>query len=394
MTGLKVHRAAAFSRTAVLGIVMASIGAVSGCKSTEQVAAGERGEALSTKESWGELNGKDVHLFTLRNENGLTVKATDYGATLTQVWTPDREGRFADITLGFNTFKEYRQTGVPYFGAIVGRSANRIDSGRFTLDGTDYQLATNDGAHHLHGGDVGFDKRVWKGEILKNVENGEAVRFTRVSPAGEENYPGTLTASVTYTLTNDDELITDIEAITDEATLCNIAQHAYWNLAGQNSGTVKDQVLTLYASRYTPVGPTLIPTGELAPVENTAFDFTQGKPIGQDLEAAGGNPIGFDHNFVVDGPTGQVRPVAKAVDPKSGRVMELSSDQPGVQFYSGNFLDSTLKGKEGATYDQYEGFCLETQLFPNAINEPGWPQPVLRPGQVYHHRMVTKFSAE
>jgi len=350
----------------------------------------------ATASVWGTVttgrHTERLSMYTLRNSAGVTLRATDLGATIVELHAPDRDGELADITLGFDNAEQYR-TESPYFGAIAGRCANRIAQGRFTLDGREHQLATNNGPNHLHGGEVGFDKRVWDAELVDDPR-GQSVRFSRTSPAGEEGYPGTLEASVTSTLTDDNELICEMEATTDAPTLCNLAQHAYWNLAGHGSGTIEGHELTIHAERYTPVDATLIPTGELAPVAGTPFDFRQPKPIGRDLMEVGDDPKGYDHNFVIEGDPGAMRPVAWLHEPGSGRVMLLSADQPGLQFYAGNFLDGSVVGKDGVRYQQYGGLCLETQRFPDAINNPGWVSPVLRPGETYRHRMVFRFTTD
>lgn len=339
---------------------------------------------------WGTVDGKPVKLYTLTNSNGLVMKVTDYGAIITELHVPDRDGNLADIVLGFDDLDGYL-AGHPYFGAVAGRCANRIANGKFELDGKSYELATNDGPNHLHGGIKGFDKYIWSAETI-DTDEGPGIRLTRTSPDGEEGYPGEVEATVTYVLTNQDELKITMEATTDAPTVVNLAQHTYWNLGGHDSGEIVDQVAQLHASRYTPVDETLIPTGEQAEVAGTPFDFTTPKPIGRDLKAAGGTPIGYDHNFVVDGDPVTLRPVAVVHDPKSGRQLELLADKPGVQFYTGNFLDGTNVGKGGAVYRQYNGFCLETQNFPDSIHQPEWPSVVLRPGEGYRHRMVVKFG--
>ncbi len=345
---------------------------------------------------FGEADGKPVTLYTLENAKGARVGITDYGAIVTECWMPDRDGRYQDIALGFDTLAEYKEKS-PYFGAIAGRVANRIDEGRFTLDGHTYQLATNNGPNHLHGGNKGFDKVVWDAETFQGIE-GPGVRLTYVSPAGEENYPGAVRVQVEYQLTNNNELRVITEARTDAPTPINIAHHSYWNLAGQASGTILGQQLMLNADRYTPVDSTLIPTGQIAPVAGTPFDFRTPKAIGRDIGQLPGNgsddPGGYDINYVVNGSPNAYRLVARASDPGSGRVMEIYADQPGVQFYSGNFLDN-LPGKGGAIYPKHGAFCLETQVFPDSINhqgEAGWPNAVLRPEQTYRHVMVHRFS--
>jgi aldose 1-epimerase len=322
---------------------------------------------------FGKAGDTPVQLYTLTNRHGLVARITNYGAIVTELHVPDKTGRLADIVLGFENLDRY-VAGHPYFGAIVGRVANRIGNASFTLDGRTYQLAANDKPHHLHGGARGWDKVVWNG-ALRNSADGPALELTYVSKDGDEGYPGTVTARTVRT------------------TLVNMAHHSYWNLAGHNSGTILDHELTLYADQYTP-GTPMVPDGRVAPVKGTPFDFTRAKAIGRELKQAGGTPTGYDHNFVVNGAAGQLRPVARLRDPRSGRVLTLSADQPGVQFYTGNFLDGTARGKN-ATYAQYSGLCLETQTFPNAINVPSWrDQVILRPGQTYRHRMVHRFSAE
>jgi aldose 1-epimerase len=339
---------------------------------------------------FGKLGGTPVQLHTLTNRHGLVARITNFGAIVTELHVPDRAGRFADIVLGFEDLDSYVK-GHPYFGAIVGRVANRIGNAEFTLGGTRYPLDANDKPHHLHGGRRGWDKVVWNARPF-DTPAGPALELTYVSKDGEEGYPGTVTARTVYTLTNDNQLIVDMQATTDRTTLVNMAHHSYWNLGGHGSGTILDHELTLYADRYTP-GTPMVPDGRIRPVEGTPFDFTRAKAIGKDLKNAGGKPVGYDHNFVVNGEPNQLRPVARLEDPASGRVMTLSADQPGVQFYTGNFLDGSSRGK-GATYVQYAGLCLETQKFPNAINVPAWrDQVILSAGQTYRHRMVHTFSA-
>jgi len=348
-------------------------------------------------DSWGTIDGARVRLYELENTHGLRAVLTDYGATLVQLHVPDRHGRQADIVLGFDSVADYVDRS-PYFGCTAGRCANRIAGGRFTLDGVPASLATNNGPNHLHGGERGFDKQIWAATSAI-TPLGPSVTFTLVSPDGDEGYPGRLEVSVTYTLTHEDELLVDMEATSDAPTVVNLAHHTYWNLAGHDAGTVRGQALQLSAQRYTPVDATLIPTGELALVAGTPFDFRTRKAIGADLDElppAGDDPGGYDVNFVVDGAAGTMRPVARVEDPSSGRVLEIRSDQAGVQFYSGNWLDG-IAGKDGARYDRQDGFCLETQAFPDAVNhqgEAGWPSVILRPGETYRHRMVHAFNAD
>jgi aldose 1-epimerase len=340
---------------------------------------------------FGKQGETPVQLYTLTNTNGLVAKITNYGAIVTELHVPDRAGTLADIVLGFDNLDGYVK-GSPYFGAIVGRVANRIRNAEFMLEGQRYTLAANDKPHHLHGGTKGWDKVMWSATPIETTE-GPALELTYVSRDGEEGYPGSVTARTIYTLTNANELKVDMQATTDKTTLVNIAHHSYWNLGGHNSGTILDHELTLYADRYTPGSP-MVPYGEITPVKGTPFDFTSAKPIGKELQQAGGTPIGYDHNFIVNGELNQLRPVARLKDPQSGRVMTVSADQPGLQFYTGNFLDGSIRGKN-ATYVQYAALCLETQKFPNAINVPAWrDQVILRPGQTYRHMMVHTFSVE
>jgi aldose 1-epimerase len=357
----------------------------------DKTADATTGRPSTTAAPFGKLGDTAVQLYTLTNNNGLVARITDYGAILTELRVPDRAGTVADIVLGFESLDGYVKNN-PYFGAIVGRVANRIMNAAFDLEGQRFALAANDKPHHLHGGARGWDKVVWNAMPVDTAD-GPSLELTYVSRDGEEGYPGTVTAKTVYTLTNKNELRVEMQATTDKTTLVNMAHHSYWNLAGHSSGTILDQQLTLNADQYTP-GTPMVPDGRIASVTGTPFDFRSPKLIGTDLKQAGGKPIGYDHNFIVNGAPNQLRPVARLKDPKSGRVMTLSADQPGVQFYTGNFLDGSAKGK-GASYLQYSGLCLETQKFPNAINVPAWrDQVILRPGQTYRHVMIHKFSVE
>jgi aldose 1-epimerase len=345
-----------------------------------------------TKTSFGKAGGKNVDLYTLSNGNDLVAKVATYGATLVGLEAPDRDGKPADVVLGFDTLDGYL-AGSPYFGSTVGRVANRIRNASVELEGRRYALAANNGAHHLHGGVKGWDKVVWTAEAMDTAE-GPALRLAYVSRDGEEGYPGTVVASCIYTLTWKNELRVAMEATTDAVTLVNMAHHTYWNLAGQDAGPITGHELTLVANAYTPGDP-LVPTGQIAEVGGTPFDFTAPKPIGRDLLAAGGTPVGYDHNFVVDGDPLALRPVARLADPKTGRVLTIEADQPGVQFYSGNYLDGSIRGKGGKPYPQHSGVCLETQAFPNAISVPAWrDQVIVRPGSPYQHLMIHRFSTE
>jgi aldose 1-epimerase len=336
--------------------------------------------------------GQTVDLFTLTNKNGMKVTLSSYGATVVNLLVPDKNGKLADVSLGFDSFAPY-QTKSPYFGAIVGRYGNRIAKGRFTLDGTTYQLATNNAPNHLHGGVKGFDKRIWKGTILPSKE--PSVRFTLHSAHGQEGYPGNLDAAVTYTLTGRNELRISYEATTDKPTVLNLTNHTYFNLAGAGNGNILGHQLKINASRFTPVDPTLIPTGELKKVEGTVMDFRKPTTIGARIKEVGGTPVGYDHNYVLDKtPHLGLALAAEVKEPASGRVMKVFTDQPGIQFYSGNFLDGTIAGKGGKTYEQYTGFCLETQHFPDSPNKPNFPSTVLRPGETYKSTTVYAFSVK
>jgi len=341
------------------------------------------------KASFGTVDGKPVDLYTLTNAKGATAKITNYGAIVTDLQMPDKAGKMGSVVLGLDDVDTYVKKS-PYFGATAGRVANRIKDATFTLDGKQYKLNANDAPHHLHGGKKGWDKVIWTAEP-KETKDGPSLKLTYISKEGDENYPGTVTATTLYTLTNDNEFRVDMSATTDKTTLINMAHHSYWNLAG--GGTILDHELTIPADSYTP-GEGLVPTGAVKPVKGTPFDFTTAKPIGKDVKAAGGKPVGYDHNWVVNGEPHQLRVVAKLKDPKSGRVMTISADQPGLQFYSGNFMDGTTKGK-GVTHEHWGGLCLESQKFPNSVNVPAWREEViLKPGQTYKHTMVHKFTTE
>lgn len=345
-----------------------------------------------TKTSFGKADGKNVDLYTLNNGHDIVAKVATYGATLVGLEAPDRDGKLADVVLGFDDLDGYL-AGTQYFGSTVGRVANRIRNGAFELDGRRFAVATNNGTHHLHGGIKGWDKVVWTAEAMDTAE-GPALRLAYVSRDGEEGYPGVVAASCLYTLTWKNELRVAMRATTDAVTLVAMAHHSYWNLGGQDAGPITDHELTLFAEAYTPGDP-LVPTGEVADVTGTPFDFTTPKAIGRDLAAAGGEPVGYDHNFVVDGEPQVLRPVARLADPKSGRVLTLEADQPGVQFYSGNYLDGSVRGKGGKPYPRNGGVCLETQAFPNAINVPAWrDQVIVRPGKPYQHLMVHRFTTD
>ena len=348
---------------------------------------------------WGMVDDKTVYLYTLDNGQGITAKITNYGALLTELHLPDRNGESADVALGFDTLDGYL-AGHPYFGCTVGRVANRIANGKFTLDGKEYTLATNIGPSHLHGGEEGFDKKVWDVIAKSAVTEGVYLTMKYVSPDGEEGYPGNLTVTVTYTLKVRDLWI-DMRAETDAPTIVNLANHAYWNLAGHDAGDILNHELSFNADNYTPTDETIIPTGEIASVKDTPFDFRESKPIGRDIGQlpgdGGEDPGGYDINFALNGEVGTMRLAARASEPSSGRKMEVFTDVPGVQLYTGNYLDGSLSGKGDTVYNKHAGFCLEPQHFPDAINKegtPGWQSVILRPGDLYRHSILFRFSTE
>ncbi|NDQ55779.1 MAG: galactose mutarotase [Acidipila sp.] len=348
-------------------------------------------KATAAKSVFGKMaDGTTIDLFSLTNAGGTTAKLISYGASLESLSVPDRNGNFNDVVLGFDDLKEYLGEH-PYFGATIGRVANRIAKGKFTLGGKEYSLAINNAPNTLHGGKEGFSRKVWKGEIIGGSA-GASVRFTYVSPDGEEGYPGTLKATVVYTLTDQNALQIKYTASVDKTTIVNLTNHSYFNLAG--SGSILNHVLYLNADKYTPVDSTLIPTGEIAPVRGTPFDFTAATAIGARISQVAGDPGGYDHNFVLNGPAGRLKLAARVSEPTSGRQVEMWTTEPGVQFYSGNFLDGTNKGKQGAIYAKHGGFCLEAQHFPDSVNHANFPSTILRPGSLYRQQTVYKFSTK
>jgi aldose 1-epimerase len=334
-----------------------------------------------------------IQEYTLANKNGMVVKLTNYGATITAIRVPDRDGNFADVALGYGSVEEYiNAVNRPYFGCVAGRYANRIAKGKFTLDGIEYELATNNGDNHLHGGNMGFDKVVWKARVLDN-----GVELSYLAKDGEEGYPGNLQVTVTYILTDDNEIFMHYKAVTDKATPVNLTNHTYFNLAGEGSGTINSHVLQLKASRFTPVDEGLIPTGELRQVDGTTFDFRAPKAIGKDLNAEDEQlriGKGYDHNWVLDRKGSGLETAAVLYEPGSGRVLEVITEEPAIQFYGGNFLDGRLTGKSGRPYNHRNGLCLETQHYPDSPNRPEWPSTILRPGEEYSTTTVYKFSTQ
>ena len=349
-----------------------------------------------TSEPWGEVDGEAVTLYTLTNATGMEVKITNYGGIITSVMVPDRDGNMADVTLGFDNLDEY-VAGHPYFGNITGRYANRIARGTFDIDGEDFYLAVNNAPNTLHGGVKGFDKVVWAAEEMTGT--GEVgIKLSRVSPDMEEGYPGNLAVDVTYTLTDSDEIRIDYHATTDESTHVNLTNHAYWNLGGEGTGTADGHELQLMASNYTPVDASLIPTGEIAPVAGTPLDFTAAHPIGERIRDNFEQLLlgrGYDHNFVLDRPSPDDTSLivaAVVVEPDSGRTLTISTTEPGIQFYSGNFLDATEVGAAGKMYRQGDAFALETQHYPDSPNQEDFPDTLLEPGEEFNSTTIYAFS--
>ena len=339
-------------------------------------------------------NGTPVEIYTLTNANGIELRAMTYGGIITSVKVPDRSGTLGDIVLGFDTIDGYLKES-PYFGALIGRYGNRIAKGQFTLGGKTFKLATNNGPNHLHGGVKGFDKVVWNALPGESAE-GVSITFTRTSPDGEEGYPGALRASVRYLLTDKNELAIDYRATTDKATPVNLTQHSYFNLAA-DSGDILGHQLLISASRYTPVDDTLIPSGDMAPVKGTPFDFQASTPIGARINADNvqlKNGKGYDHNWVLNRAGAGLQPAARVVEPKSGRTLDIATTEPAIQFYSGNFLDGTITGKAGRVYKHRAGFCLETQHYPDSPNHPNFPSTILQPGQTYASKTVFTFGVQ
>jgi aldose 1-epimerase len=358
--------------------------------------AKEASKAGVQKESFGKTkDGQPVDLYTLTNANGLVVKISNYGGTVMQLWVPDRDGKLEDIALGFDNIGDYEELS-PYFGSLIGRYGNRIGKGKFTLDGKQYTLATNNDENHLHGGVKGFDKVVWDAKPLE-IRNGAALQLHYLSKDMEEGYPGNLDVTVVYTLTNKDELKIHYKATTDKPTVLNLTNHTYFNLAGQGNGDILGHKLMLNADHYTPVDAGLIPTGEIAPVEGTPFDFTEATAIGARINNDHPQLVygkGYDHNWVLNKKDNEMSLAAKVYEPNSGRVMKIFTEEPSIQFYAGNFLDGTFSGKDDKVYKHRYAFCLETQHYPDSPNKPNFPSVVLRPGETYETTTVHKFTTK
>jgi len=352
------------------------------------------------KESFGQFKGQPVELYTLTNNHGVMMKITTYGGIITELYTPDKEGKMGNVALGFDKLDgylspEYEKSN-PNFGAIIGRYGNRIAKGKFTLDGVEYTLAINNGENHLHGGNIGFNRVLWAAEPVENAE-GKSLVLTYTSKDMEENYPGNLEVTVTYTLTDDNELKIAYQATTDKATPCNLTNHSYFNLSAGKQPTIAGHELVIIADRFTEVDDGLIPTGNLPEVAGTPMDFTTPFKIGERIDAdfeqlrLGG---GYDHNWVLRNSNGSLALAATVYEPESGRFMEVFTTEPGIQFYTGNFLDGTLIGKDNITYVRRAGLCLETQHFPDSPNQPDFPSTILQPGQIYQTQTIYKFSVQ
>jgi aldose 1-epimerase len=367
------------------------------CLSSALAMTGKHAEPTITKEPFGSTSEGPVDLYTLTNSRGMEVKIMTYGGIIQSVKVPDRRGRAANVTLGFDNLQDYVERS-PYFGCITGRYANRIALGTFTLDGVTYHLPINNPPNSLHGGTVGFDKHIWATTPFQN-RDGVGLRMTFTSPDGDQGYPGTLVSEVTYTLTNRNQIRMDYRAhVLGKATIVNLTNHAYWNLAGEGTGSIEGHVLYLNAPRYTPVDPTLIPTGAIDPVAGTPMDFTRPTPIGERIRDGFPQLVigrGYDHNWVLNRRSfsdTSLLLAARATEPKSGRVLSIYTTEPGIQFYSGNFLDGTLVGTSGHMYRQGDGFALETQHFPDSPNHANFPSTVLRPGQEFKSTTIYQFS--
>ncbi len=378
-----------------LGLTSLLLGGL--CAALAADEANEKGnkkeKASVKKEAFGKTaDGAEVVQYTLTNTAGMTAKIITYGAILTELDVPDRDGKIGDVVLGFDNLKDYL-AGHPFFGATVGRVANRIAKGEFKLNGKKHKLAVNNGPNSLHGGQKGFDKVVWQAEP-ETLPEGAAVKLTYVSKDGEEGYPGNLTVKVVYTLTDNNALRIDYTTKTDKPTPVNLTNHTYFNLAGAKSGDILDHELMIVADKYTPADDTLIPTGEIKPVKDTPLDFTKPQRIGERIDQIKSKPRGYDHNFVLNSGGKELALAARVLEPKTGRIMEMFTTEPGVQFYTGNFLDGKQKGRGGVMYKQHWGFCLEAQHFPDAVHHDNFPSIILEPGQTYRQTTIYKFSAK
>jgi aldose 1-epimerase len=376
-----------------LGLLLLWILGLSELTGGPQAKGGEKVQANIQKMDFGKTSdGTPVDLYVLTNAKGMKAKIITYGIIITELHVPDKNGNTEDVVLGFDNLESYL-AGHPFFGAIAGRVANRIAKGKFTLNGKEYKLFVNNGPNSLHGGRKGFDKVVWKGGPVKGA-NGAAVQFTYRSPDGEEGYPGNLDTTVTYTLTDQNELKIDYVATTDKPTPVNLTNHSYFNLDGAKTGNILGHELMLAADKYTPTDDTLIPTGEIKPVKGTPLDFTTPTVIGARFDQLKSDPPGYDHNYVLNSEGKSLALAARARGPKSGRVMAMYTTEPGVQLYTGIHLNGKPKGKGGVVYQRYHGFCLEAQHFPDSVNHPNFPSVILDPGKTYKQTTVYKFPVE
>jgi aldose 1-epimerase len=364
-------------------IIILSILSFNCTESHQQLSPGKR--------LFGKLNnGKEVYMYTLKNKNGMTADITNYGATVVSLFAPDKNGKFADVILGYDSLQSY-EDGTSYFGAIVGRYGNRIGKGKFTLEGKGYQLTINNGENHLHGGTIGFNKKLWSTDLY----NGHSLKMTLVSPDGDQGYPGTLTLNVTYSLTDNNELKIDYSATTDKPTILNPTNHCYFNLTGNPENTILNHVLMINADDYTPIDSEFITTGEIAKVAGTPMDFRSPTPIGERINdnfVQLKNGKGYDHNWVLNDYNGKVSKAATVYDPSSGRELQVLTDQPGIQFYSGNFLDGTEIGKGGIHYQHRTAICLETQHFPDSPNKKNFPSVELKPDEKFSSTTIYRFT--
>ncbi|HMU45823.1 MAG TPA: aldose epimerase family protein [Chitinophagaceae bacterium] len=361
---------------------------IASCKDKKEEKSEVSGSVI-TENKYGEFDGQPITEYTLTNSHGMQVGIINYGGTVTKILTPDKSGTMGDVILGYDSLAGYLQTGNPYFGCLVGRYGNRIANAKFTLDGKEYSLAPNNNGQSLHGGNKGFDKVMWNSEILPGDSS---IKLTYLSKDGEEGYPGNLTVEVIYTLTADNALRIDYKAETDKATPVNLTNHCYFNLSAGTDSTILDHELYLNAGKYTEVNDLLIPTGNLPDVNNTPMDFTTPKTIGRDIASVKG---GFDHNWVLSRTNNNIEEIATLYHPASGRFMEVFTTEPGIQFYSGNFLDGTLKHtRNNQKYVKYAGLCLETQHYPDSPNQPSFPNTILKPGETYTQTTLYKFSVK
>lgn len=388
----RIYEISKFPLLAGLSLIVALILILAGCNSGKksETTTEQKNPKCKVEKSFFGITpeGDSITLFTLKNELDIVVKIMNYGGIITEIHVPDKNGKLGNITLGFDNLEQYL-AGHPNFGALIGRYGNRIANAEFTLEGETYTLAANNGNNSLHGGMKGFDDVTWVPEVISCDERA-ALRLHYLSPDGEEGYPGNLKVTVTYELLMDQLFIT-YEAETDKTTVLNLTNHAYFNLAGE--GSIRDHILYINASKYTPVNVELIPIGELANVEGTPFDFRKPRVIGDRFDQLGNDPVGYDHNFVIDGSAGEKRLAAKALDPLTGRFIEVHTTEPGVQFYTGNFLDGSLLS-DGRAYQQHSGFCLETQHFPDSPNQVDFPSTVLRPGEHFVSQTIFRFGVE